>query len=205
MSQDEPGHPASRRSADETSAVDGNDQQRGRDGSGTGERSTLEGDRTERRGTTTATDADVGARLTGTAPPIGDRRERRVVDADDRGLRRPKTSAAAVFSLVFGLAALFCALTAVLSPLAVVFGLIGLVLGAAGLGRAKRPGVTGRGVAVGGLVTALLGLLLGAAVIIGFGVLINDEARLDQLQSRLDELRGDLPTGTEVREGVDRS
>lgn len=44
-----------------------------------------------------------------------------------------KTSAAAVFALV-----------------AVVFGLLAIVLGIVGLSRAKRPNVTGRGVAIGG-------------------------------------------------------
>jgi len=41
--------------------------------------------------------------------------------------RPAKTSAAAVFALVFGLAALFCALTAILSPAAVVFAVLGLI------------------------------------------------------------------------------
>ena len=191
------------------------------------EQTSLREDRDGRRETTTATDADVSGRMTGTHRTVDDRqersdahdddrsdrndrserhdvRERRVVDEPRRELKH-KTSAAAVFALVFGLAALFCALTAILSPLAVLFGLIGLVLGAVGLRKARRPGVTGKGVAVGGLVMSLLGLLLGAAVIAGLSVLINDEARLDQLQSRLDDLRNDLPTGTEVRESVDPS
>ena len=197
------------------------------------EQTALREDRDGRRETTTATDADVSGRMTGTHRTADDRqersdahdhdrsdrddrserhdgserndvRERRVVEEPRRELKH-KTSAAAVFALVFGLAALFCALTAILSPLAVLFGLIGLVLGIVGLGKARRPGVTGKGVAVGGLVMSLLGLLLGAAVIAGLSVLINDEARLDQLQSRLDDLRNDLPTGTEVRESVDPS
>ena len=193
----------------------------------------LREDRDGRRETTTATDADVSGRMTGTHRTADDRQERSYAHDHDRSDRsdrserhdgserhdvrgrrdvdeprrelRHKTSAAAVFALVFGLAALFCALTAILSPLAVLFGLIGLVLGAVGLRKARRPGVTGKGVAVGGLVMSLLGLLLGAAVIAGLSVLINDEARLDQLQSRLDDLRNDLPTGTEVRESVDPS
>ena len=111
-----------------------------------------------------------------------------------------KTSAAAAFALVFGLAALFCALTAILSPAAVLFGLIGIVLGIAGLKMAKRPGVTGRGVAIGGLVTAVLGLLLGGAVLAGAAVLVNDEQRLDQLQNQIEDLRDDLPSTADLRE-----
>jgi heme O synthase-like polyprenyltransferase len=62
----------------------------------------------------------------------------------DAHVGRVKTSAAATFALVFGLAALFCALTAILSPAAVLFGVIGVVLGIVGLAMAKRPGVTAR-------------------------------------------------------------
>ena len=151
----------------------------------------------------TTAGADVTARMAGT--------EQVVRPTGDRGLHtshathgahatsKIKTSAAAVFALVFGLAALFCALTAILSPAAVLFGVIGIVLAIAGLKMAKRPGVTGKGVAIGGLVTALLGLLIGGAVIGGLSALVNDDRRLDQLQNQLDELRQDIPTGAEVR------
>lgn len=151
----------------------------------------------------TSTDRELNARMTGTHDTGTERTGRREVlhtSGDDSQLRGLKTSAAAVFSLVFGLAALFCALTAILSPAAVVFGLIGLVLGIVGLKMAKRRGVTGRGVAIGGIVTAVLGLLLGAAVIAGISVLVNDEARLDQLQGWIDDRRADLPTTDELRE-----
>ena len=139
---------------------------------------------------------DVTGRMTGTH---ADHRVARTGDHDPE-LVRAKTSAAATFALVFGLAALFCALTAILSPAAVLFGLTGIVLGVVGLKMAKRPGVTGKGVAIGGLVTALLGLLIGGAVLAGLGVLVNDEQRLDQLQNRVDDLRADLPSTVELRE-----
>ena len=111
-----------------------------------------------------------------------------------------KTSVAATFGLVFGLAALFCALTAILAPAAVLFGLIGILVGIAGLKMARRPGVTGRGVAIGGLVTAVLGLLLGAAVLAGAAVVVNDEQRLDQLENWIQDVRADLPTTSELRQ-----
>ncbi len=52
---------------------------------------------------------------------------------DVTAARPAKTIAAAVFALVFGLAALFCALTAILSPAAVVFAVLGLLLAVVGL------------------------------------------------------------------------
>jgi hypothetical protein len=113
-----------------------------------------------------------------------------------------KTSAAATFALVFGLAALFCALTAILSPAAVVFGIIGIILGIAGIKMAKKTGVTGKGVAIGGLVTAILGLLLGGAVLAGAAAVVNDPARLDQLENFLDDARENAPSTGELRDEI---
>ena len=64
-----------------------------------------------------------------------------------------KTSAAATFGLVFGLSALFCALTAILAPAAVLFGLIGLVVGLVGIKKGKLPHVTGHKLAIAGVIT----------------------------------------------------
>src|SRR5687767_15149742 len=125
--------------------------------------------------TGTHTGADVTSRMTGHAEP---QVEQRIVPARTKSA---KTSAAAVFGLVFGLAALFCALTGILAPAAILFGVIGLVVSIVGLKMTKRLGVTGKGVALGGLLTSLLGLALGAAVLAGAAAVVNDEAQLDQL------------------------
>ncbi|MBE3070973.1 MAG: DUF4190 domain-containing protein [Planctomycetes bacterium] len=71
----------------------------------------------------------------------------------------PRTSGLAVASLVCGLAGVCtCGLG----------GLIGLVLGLVGLRRIRRSGgrLTGRGLAVGGVVVSVLGLALGALVLV---------------------------------------
>lgn len=102
-----------------------------------------------------------------------------------------KTSAAATFALVFGLSALFTALLALLAPLAVVFGLIGLVLGVVGMRMARQHGVTGRGVAIGGLVLSVLGLLLGILLTAGAAFFVT-ETGLDDLQQRIQDIRADL-------------
>lgn len=119
-----------------------------------------------------------------------------------RPARAAKTSAAAVFGLVFGLAALFCALTGLLAPAAVVFGIIGLILAFVGMKMAKRVGVTGRGVAIGGLVTSLLGLILGGVIIGGITAVVNDQSQLDRVQKFIDDARAKLPSTQEVRDKV---
>ena len=159
----------------------------------------------------TSTGADVTSRMAGTHESghtdgkhvdTHDRHESTVRQAEryeERARILPaKTSAAAAFALVFGLAALFSALTAILAPLGVLFGLIGIVLGIAGLKMAKRAGVTGKGVAIGGLLTAVLGLLLGGAVLAGAAVVVNDEAQLDRVQQWIDDARADLPSTEQI-------
>jgi hypothetical protein len=150
----------------------------------------------------TAVGADTTARMSGTEQVV---RPTGAHTGHSTEVRPAKTSAAAVFALVFGLAALFCALTGILSPAAVLFGILGIVLGVVGLKMAKRVGVTGKGVAIGGLVTAVLGLLLGGAVIAGLSALVNDEQRLDQLQNRIDDLRSEAPSTDELREELPTS
>jgi hypothetical protein len=107
--------------------------------------------------------------------------------------RSAKTSAAATFALVFGLSSLFTALLALLAPLGVVFGLIGLVLGIVGISKANQIDVTGKGVAIGGLVLSVLGLLLGIALLVGATIFVNSGG-LDQLEQRIQDVRGEIPT-----------
>jgi hypothetical protein len=157
-------------------------------------------DRTERGGVTSRLHDRDG-------DGVDDRHETRSISSTRRGtahaeleamgVKPAKTSAAAAFALVFGISALFCGLTGILAPVAVVLGLIGILLGIAGRRMGLRPGVTGRGVATGGLVTAVLGLLLGLAVIGGIAVYAQQNG-LDALQNRIDDARSHLPSGSDV-------
>ncbi|SCG69542.1 DUF4190 domain-containing protein [Micromonospora halophytica] len=103
-----------------------------------------------------------------------------------------KTSAAATFALVFGVAALFSVLTAILAWIGLVLGIIGVILGIVGLKMSRRPGVTGRGVAIGGLVLSALAVLLGLALAAGITTFVNNEGAVDRLQQRVDDLRDKL-------------
>lgn len=118
------------------------------------------------------------------------------LDERGAGLRqRPvkaKTSSAAVFALVFGLSALICALTLFLVPFAILFGIIAVILGIVGLMKAGEPHVTGRGVAAGGLILALLGLALSGALIVSSIAYLNDPGNLQRLQNQIADLQREI-------------
>jgi len=127
---------------------------------------------------------------TSSSPSAAGRRSATVEDP----FIKAKTSAAAVFGLVFGLAALFCAATAILAPAALVLGIIGLVLSVVGIAMSRRPHVTGRGVAIGGLLTALLGLILSGALLAGAAFFLNDRSSVNRLNTQIHKLEKKLPT-----------
>ncbi|WP_262285986.1 hypothetical protein [Micromonospora sp. MA102] len=103
-----------------------------------------------------------------------------------------KTSAAATFSLVFGVAGLLSVLTAILASVGLLLGIIGIILGIVGLRMSRRPGVTGRGVAIGGLVLSILAVLLGLALAAGISTFVNNEQAVDRLEKRVTDLRDKL-------------
>ncbi|MDG4801438.1 hypothetical protein [Micromonospora sp. WMMD980] len=103
-----------------------------------------------------------------------------------------KTSTAAALALVFGVSGLFSVLTAILAWIGVVLAIVGIVLGIVGLRMAARPGVTGRGVAIGGLVLSVVALLLGLALGAGITTFLNNEGAVDRLQQQVDDLRDRL-------------
>ncbi|MDP8977134.1 MAG: hypothetical protein M3N17_00850 [Actinomycetota bacterium] len=112
-------------------------------------------------------------------------------DTEDRTAAdagKAKTSAAAVFALVFGLTALFCVLIVILSPLAVLFAILALLLGFVGIGKARERGVTGKGVAVGGLVLGGLALLLSIGLFAGATTFLTDEGNLQRVQKAIDKV-----------------
>ncbi|MET8550366.1 hypothetical protein ABZ356_11835 [Micromonospora zamorensis] len=103
-----------------------------------------------------------------------------------------KTSAAATFALVFGVAGLLSVLTAILAWIGLVLGIIGIILGIVGLKMARRPGVTGRGVAIGGLVLSILAVLIGLGLAAGITTFVNNDSAVDRLQQQVDDLRDKL-------------
>lgn len=109
-----------------------------------------------------------------------------------------KTSAAAVFGLIFGLSALLSVLTVILTPLGLVLGIIGVILSIVGLSMGKRAGVTGRGVAAGGLALSIISVLLGGVVAAGVTFFINDETAVDRVEQQLQDWRDELPEDVNI-------
>lgn len=72
-----------------------------------------------------------------------------------------------VAALVLGILAILFCWTAVGG---IVFGILAIVLGALGAGRARRGQATNRGVAIGGVVTGVLGLIVGVVLAVIFVV-----------------------------------
>ncbi|MBM0229384.1 hypothetical protein DKT69_32955 [Micromonospora sicca] len=104
-----------------------------------------------------------------------------------------KTSPAAAFALVFGVAALVCVLTAIFAPVGLVLGIIGLILGIVALRMTRRPGVTGRGVAIGGLVLSVIAVLVAIAFAAGVTTFLNNKQAVDRLERQVEHLRDKLP------------
>jgi hypothetical protein len=67
---------------------------------------------------------------------------------------------------------------------------------------ARKPGVTGKGVAVGGLVTAVVGLVIGGVVIGGATAVVNNQQQLDRLQRYINDARSDLPSTGDVKQNI---
>ena len=104
-----------------------------------------------------------------------------------------KTSAAATFALVFGVAGLICVLTAILSAVGLVLGIIGIILGIVGLRMTRRPGVTGRGVAIGALVLSVIAVVLALIIAAGVTTFLNNQSAVNRLEHQVEKLRDKLP------------
>lgn len=128
--------------------------------------------------------------------PMGDRGAAayRLRHGEDASATPAKTSTAATFALVFGVSALISVLTVILSVVGLVLGIIGVILGVVGLKMARRPGITGRSLATGGLVLSILAVLIAIAFAAGATTFLNDEESVDRLQRQVEQMRDDLPT-----------
>jgi hypothetical protein len=87
-----------------------------------------------------------------------------------------RTSGLAVLGLVFGMSAVYAALSGRLAPVGIAVGVLGLLFSVAGMAASNRPGVTGRGVALLGLLGSFVGVVFAILAINGAVSWLNGDA-----------------------------
>ena len=118
---------------------------------------------------------------------------------EERVVTKPAhTSSAAAFALAFGVAALLCVLTVILSPVGLVLSIFGLILGIIGIRAGKKLGITGKGVAIAGVVLSALALIISIAFAAGAVTVLNNDGAVDRIEQQLDKMRDKLPDKVEV-------
>ncbi|MBA2640218.1 MAG: DUF4190 domain-containing protein [Nocardioidaceae bacterium] len=108
-------------------------------------------------------------------------------------LPKAKTSATAVFALIFGLLAFFGILSILFSPIALPLAVLGLIFGVVGIKRTTEPQRTGKALAIIGLILSVLALVLAVAAVVGGFILLDDPGVIDWLDTRLADARENLP------------
>jgi len=120
--------------------------------------------------------------------------DRERLDRDYESGPKPKTSAVAVFALIFGLLAFFGLLSVLFSPIALPLAVLGLIFGIVGLKRTSAWERTGKALAVIGLVLSVLVLVLAVVALIGGFIYLDDPQVLNWMEDRLADARDNLPT-----------
>ena len=117
---------------------------------------------------------------------------------EEHRIKPAKTSTAAVFALILGLTALYAVLTVLLSPIGLVLSIVGLVLGIIGFRATRTMGVTGKGVAITGIVLSVVALVGSLIIAAGVTFFLNDEDAVQRLENGVEDLRDDLPQDVEL-------
>ena len=79
-----------------------------------------------------------------------------------------------------------------------MLAIIGIILAVVGYRMTKRVGVTGRGVATGGLVLSVIALLLAITAAIGITTFLNNQAPVDRLNPQVQQMQDKLPEKIEI-------
>ena len=137
---------------------------------------------------------DRGARVAEYNREDQPRRSGRPDVVEEQRVLPAKTSAAAAFALIFGVSALIAALTIILAPVALVLSVVGIVLGFIGRRMATRVGVTGRFVALGGLILSVVALLLAITMVAGVTTVLNNRKAVDRINTQVQKLEKKLPS-----------
>ncbi len=104
-----------------------------------------------------------------------------------------RSNGPAIASLVTGILALLLSWIPGINLIAVLLAIAALVTGFIGLRNAARPGVGGKGMAITGLVTGVLAILLTILVYAGLAAVFNDpevQQQLEEIQSEAESQGG---------------
>lgn len=88
--------------------------------------------------------------------------------------QQSQSNGVAVAALVCGILALVLSWIPVINVLSVILGVVAIVTGVMGIRRASLPGLGQKGIAVGGLVTGVIAVLLSLLILIGLAGLVTD-------------------------------
>lgn len=104
-----------------------------------------------------------------------------------------RSNGPAIAALVTGIIALLLAWIPGINLIAFVLAIVALITGFLGLRNAGQPGVGGKGMAVTGIITGVLAILLGILVYVGIASFLNDpevQQQLEELEQSLEEDAG---------------
>ncbi len=104
-----------------------------------------------------------------------------------------RSNGVAIAALVCGVVALLLSWLPGINLLSFLLGIAALICGAIGLSKAKDPAVGGRGLAIGGIVTGLLALVVAVLVYVGIARVFGDpdvQRQIQELQEQASEAGG---------------
>lgn len=106
----------------------------------------------------------------------------------------PRSNGPAIAAIITGIIALLLSWIPAINLLAIVLGIVALVTGFMGLRNAGTPGVGGKGLAVTGLVTGVLALVISVLVYVGLASFFSDPEVQQQIRETQSELENIAPT-----------
>ena len=113
-------------------------------------------------------------------------------------IKRAKTSAAAAIALAIGSAAFVLTLLVLFFPVALILGVIGLLLGIVGFRATRKPGVTGKAVALAAILLSSVSILLGGVFAAGVVTVLNNETAVNRIEQQVENLRDRLPNNVDI-------
>lgn len=112
----------------------------------------------------------------------------------------------AIAAVVTGVVALLLSWIPGINLLAFLLAIAALVTGVMGMRRAARPDVGGKGMAIAGIVTGGLALILGVLVYVGLASMFNDpevQQQLEEIQQEVEQQQQELEQEVE-QQGADQ-